>query len=408
MKAGYLSEYFSGIAAKSLSAVEADVTRSHQHEINGVSDLKKIFGKAVGKQRYQAKFIYLTDMDDEPVIEEGFLTWYDAREKDPVRSEHRLYFPTTTPSLCAAKGDILVIAKQRNDSVLIIIAEKESTIANQILWLFGLSDLTHPGFSIREELESEQDRLEFASRLILEQIGIEVHASEETFLDDMLSRFNGQFPSTRIFSEYARNTLKDIDSRENPDTALMVWLEREEILFRTLERFIVADQLHNLHNTEDVDGFLSFSLSVQNRRKSRAGASLENHLEKIFIDNGIKHTRGAITENNCKPDFLFPSKEAYHDPTFNPLFLTMLGVKSTCKDRWRQVLAEADLIKHKHLLTLQAAISTNQLDEMKIKNLQLVIPKKIQATYTNSQQIWLMDTNAFINLVKENQLKISC
>jgi hypothetical protein len=28
----------------------------------------------------------------------------------------------------------------------------------------------------------------------------------------------------------------------------------------------------------------------------------------------------------------------------------MPGVKSTCKDRWRQVLAEADRIDHKHLL----------------------------------------------------------
>jgi hypothetical protein len=30
----------------------------------------------------------------------------------------------------------------------------------------------------------------------------------------------------------------------------------------------------------------------------------------------------------------------------------MLGVKTTCSDRWRQVLAEADRIQLKHLLTL--------------------------------------------------------
>ena len=34
MKRGYLSEYFEGVAAKRLSAVEADETRSNQHEYN--------------------------------------------------------------------------------------------------------------------------------------------------------------------------------------------------------------------------------------------------------------------------------------------------------------------------------------------------------------------------------------
>ena len=37
----------------------------------------------------------------------------------------------------------------------------------------------------------------------------------------------------------------------------------------------------------NVDGFIGFSLSVQNRRKSRAGYSLENHLAQIFEDTFI-------------------------------------------------------------------------------------------------------------------------
>ena len=44
MKRGYLSEFFSGVAAKKLSAVEVDPNTSNQHEFNGVSRLKKIFG----------------------------------------------------------------------------------------------------------------------------------------------------------------------------------------------------------------------------------------------------------------------------------------------------------------------------------------------------------------------------
>jgi len=44
MKQGYLSQYFKGVAAKTLSAVEADPVKSNQHEFNGVAPLKNIFG----------------------------------------------------------------------------------------------------------------------------------------------------------------------------------------------------------------------------------------------------------------------------------------------------------------------------------------------------------------------------
>jgi hypothetical protein len=79
----------------------------------------------------------------------------------------------------------------------------------------------------------------------------------------------------------------------------------------------------------------------------------------------------------------------------------MLGVKTTCKDRWRQVLAEADRVKHKHLLTLEAAISSNQTDEMQAKNLQLVLPQRLHESYSDSQRAWLMNVSSFVTLVSE-------
>lgn len=402
MKKGHLSEYFTGVAVKRLSAVEANIFRSHQHEFNGVEGLKKLFGKGDGKQNFPARFIYLCDDDDEPVISDGFLTWYDAREQHPTRSEHRLYFPTTAVSLCAAEGDVLVIGRRPDGSVLVVIAEDGSTIANQVQWLFGVTDLTHPGYSIREELETEQDRIAFASRIVLENIGVVVEPPPETHLDEMLRRFDGGFPTTREFSAYARSTVSEISPTDGHDAALMAWMEREEVLFRTLERHLIADRL-SLGFDDDVDGFISFSLSVQNRRKSRVGYALENHLEHLFLDRGIRFTRAAVTENKSKPDFLFPGIAEYHNPSFNASDLTMLGVKSSCKDRWRQVLAEADRVQEKHLLTLEMAISSNQTDEMQAKNLQLVLPKQLHSTYNVTQQGWIMNVAAFTQLVIERQ-----
>lgn len=406
MKKGYLSQYFDGVAIKLLSAVEADILTSHQHEFNGVKELKSILGEPEGKVKYQATFLYLTD-DDQPLIDDGFMTWYDARqkariEKQVMRWEYRLYFPDNLVSKLANKGDLLVIAKQRDGSLLSIVAEADTTIAQQLAWLFGYSELSHPGFSVREELENEQDRIEFASRFILESIGINVDVHEDTWLDKMLEKFNSAFPSTREFSAFARKTLPDVNPEDGPDNALMAWLEREEILFRTLERYLLAERLQAGFEN-DVDSFISFSLSVQNRRKSRAGLALENHLEILFKEYGINYSRTPVTENKAKPDFIFPNITDYNNPEFSQTRLTMLGVKSTCKDRWRQILSEADRIESKHLLTLEAAISKNQTDEMISKKVQLVLPQALHETFLPDQQKSLINVCQFTEQLRSKQ-----
>jgi hypothetical protein len=78
----------------------------------------------------------------------------------------------------------------------------------------------------------------------------------------------------------------------------------------------------------------------------------------------------------------------------------MLAAKKSCKDRWRQVLAEAHRIPRKHLITLEPGISQDQTDEMISKNLQLVLPKGIFPSYTGKQQSYLMTLGNFIGLVK--------
>jgi hypothetical protein len=81
----------------------------------------------------------------------------------------------------------------------------------------------------------------------------------------------------------------------------------------------------------------------------------------------------------------------------------MLGVKTTCKDRWRQVLTEAAKIKNKHLFTLEPGISENQTAEMVDNHLQLVIPESISATFSNNQQKWLMNLKEFMAFVRAKQ-----
>lgn len=410
MKQGYLSQHFEGVALKRLSAVEADVIRSNQHEFNGVEGLRLILGEPDGKMRFTAKFLYLTDQDDEPVVEDGFLTWYDARQRARInrgvmRWEYRLYFPTNLVSQCAAAGDLLVIAKRSDDTLLAIVAEKDTTIERQLMWLFGFSDLTHPGFSIKSEMETEQDRIGFAARVVLEQIGVEAEEEAPNYLDQMLEKFNGSFPKTIEFSAYARSTIRDLTGRDDPDVALVAWMEREEILFRTLEKHLLGEKLRSLTQTgiDDTEPFIRLVQSALQRRKSRAGSALENHLEQIFTEHGVTYSRTRVTERNLKPDFIFPGIDFYHDADFPQPRLTMLAAKSTCKDRWRQILNEAVRIPKKHLLTLEPSISENQTNEMKDENVQIVLPRSLHSTYTPAQQLWIMDVTAFTDFVKHRQ-----
>ena len=173
-----------------------------------------------------------------------------------------------------------------------------------------------------------------------------------------------------------------------------------------MEQYLIKERIRKgfITNGEvDVDEFIHFSLSVQNRRKSRAGLSLENHIEALLQKHDILYSHTPVTENRSKPDFIFPSIETYRDATYPEIELTMLGAKSTCKDRWRQVLSEAKRIERKHLLTLESSISENQTNEMKDNKLQLVLPLAIHETYTSNQRPWLYSVKMFLDEVKEKQ-----
>ncbi len=399
MKKGFLSTYFQGVAAKRLSAVEAHPSRSNQHEFNGVQDLKRILGK--DKRTLPARFIYLGEKEKDTAVADGSVTWYDAKEPHPPRSEYRLYFPTTPVSEKASDGDLLVIGKRPDGSVLVLVAQAGSTVENQVLWLFGLHDFAGTRFAVRDIKNGGDIRLNFAGKFILEALGLELE-TDENYLDAMLKEFPSGFPATRRFSTFARSVLKGVSSVDDPDGALVAWIDKEETLFRTLERYLVVERIQKGFGS-DVDAFIEFSLSVHNRRKSRAGFALENHMEQVFRDNGVRYSRGQVTENRSRPDFLFPGAKEYHDPAFPTRRLSMLGTKSTCKDRWRQVLAEAEKIRNKHLLTLEPGISEDQTNEMKANRLQLVLPSGLHATYKPAQRAWLMDISAFIRLAKSRQ-----
>lgn len=404
IRRGLLSDHFDGVAVKRLSMVETTPTGSNQHEFNSSKALRRLFGDD-DRKNVPARFIWLGEEQDGIAIDSS-VSWYDARRRHPIRSEYRLYYPTNDVTRLMKAGDTFFLALRSDGSAMVIVTPAGSTVQNQILWLFGIDEQPELDFTVREVTRDQDAELDFTVRYILDELGIELEETETDELDGLIEQFGMKFPNTRDFSALARESLAEVSPEDDPDAVLVAWLEREELLFRRLERHIVSARLRNGFMAEgdaDVDGFLAFSLSVQNRRKSRAGQSLENHLEALFGARGIRYSRGAETENRHKPDFLFPGEAEYHDVRFPSARLTMLASKSTLKDRWRQVLTEAARIPIKHLLTLEPSISEYQTDQMKALQLRLVLPARLHETYRDSQRSWLVTLSEFVEMVLKRQ-----
>ncbi len=228
----------------------------------------------------------------------------------------------------------------------------------------------------------------------------------EHLLQEFVNRFNS-FPETRIMAAGARDcfnrafNIPDTALKIRPDDILLNWVDTEYSLFRFMEKKVYSDMLSKPFGS--IEAFVQMANEVLNRRKSRAGKSLEHHLADIFTHNELVFEEQAVTEDNKRPDFLFPNAECYHNIQFRADDITVLGAKTTCKDRWRQVLTEADRVDVKFLFTLQQGISKNQLREMSDSRLTLVVPHKYIESFPKDFQNKILDLKSFINMIRIKQ-----
>ncbi len=234
---------------------------------------------------------------------------------------------------------------------------------------------------------------------------VSAETQEKLSIQEFINGLDVDFPASDVMSAAARTIEEKVyDHVEyiclNPDKKIISWTNMEYTLFRALEYARYGEIITK--GFQSVDEFVRVANVVLNRRKSRAGKSLEHHLSAIFDGNCIEYSSQAVTEGNKKPDFLFPSQEAYHDYGFSVDYIVSLAAKTTCKDRWRQVLNEADRLrdKPKYLCTLQQGISGAQMDEMQAENVILVVPKPYIATYPIDRRDRIWTLARFVQYVK--------
>jgi EcoRII C terminal/Restriction endonuclease EcoRII, N-terminal len=306
------------------------------------------------------------------------ITWYGQK----TRSEYRLTrfgrgFPYLTRD---SVGDLLVlipIGPQRFRAFLLDleedIEELEATLGVQIGRSWAIYKNGAP------EIENENECI------------------ERSFREFVLGLTS--FPTGQSFSATTQsaveNCVRDFATLD-PDECLALLIDSEYRLFRMAERALCTSEVQRLFR--DIDDFLAAAATIMNRRKSRAGRSLENHVGALLSRRSVPHVMRPDRIDG-KPDIVIPGADAYLDPNWPLERLFVVGVKTTCKDRWRQVLNEARRVKHKYILTIQPGISENQLREMHEADVSLVVPKHLHGGYPSGAPIELLTLEDFVDRV---------
>jgi hypothetical protein len=370
--------------SKYITANDTGTTGAHQAGFHIPKSVWPVFFNKEGvKGSNQDKYITIKWQNDFET--ESRFIYYGAK----TRNEYRLTrFGKGFPFLKDENiGDLLIICKRSDDFYEAYILQTDEEI-DDFFAALNLSSI-NTGKIIPKQFEQTAEE-----KLYKCFVGF-------------LHSLSADFPSTFELATNARNCYNnafEISKKvitENPDREILNWLDAEFQLFKTIENDRYSIRIQTTFKT--VEELIETANTILNRRKSRAGKSLEHHLAEIFKTFDLKFDTQSVTEDKKRPDFLFPSVEAYFNSTFDEKNLTVLASKTTCKDRWRQILNEADRVKVKHLFTLQQGISKNQLEEMYKYNVCLVVPKQYMKSFPEGFRDKILSLDSFIKQIQFKQ-----
>ena len=260
-------------------------------------------------------------------------------------------------------------------------------------------------------LDLDEDIEEFQAALGIEVIdswvlyekGLTKYETEDGCLNKRFRDFAAtvdDFPAGRVFSETTRSAMLDCIASFgslNSDEQLVRFVREEYELYKMVERKVREPEVQRLFSS--IEDFLETAQKILQARKSRAGRSLENHVEHLLRQAAIPFQMRQIVDGT-RPDIIIPSKAHYDDASYPDKRLYMIGVKTTCKDRWRQVTQEAPRIKLKHILTLQKGISAKQLEEIHRSKVLLIVPESLHKEYPPEFRSQLLSVHTFIDKLR--------
>lgn len=361
---------------KVLSANDAGLTRSHQAGFLLPTRYWQFFSEHAPERGENLTHDVRIHWPDGRVTG-SVVTWY-GKEK----SEYRLTrfgrdFPYRTPDVAGGLLVLVELEPRREFEGFVLTSDEE---IEEIQAALGV-DLSGPSAlfdaTVPVDAETEEECLERRFREVLRTLG-------------------DAFPTTAAMSQYTLDALRacvDGFAEFPPDDRLMRSLETEFRLFRRVERQICSPEVTRVFAS--VDDFIRTAQTILQRRKSRAGKSLENHVYSILQDQGVAFARQVRLESSTV-DLLIPDARSYFDEAVDRSRVLTVAIKTTCKDRWRQILPEAPRVPVRHLITVQKGISARQVEEMRAARVQLVVPRALHREYPDESRAALLTIEGFV------------
>jgi len=115
-------------------------------------------------------------------------------------------------------------------------------------------------------------------------------------------------------------------------------------------------------------------MSIFQSRKSRAGKAFEYVIKELFVRLSYPFSDQVVIDG-AKPDFVIPSEEHFRA---RPLDSIIFTAKRTLRERWRQVVTEANKGYGYFLATLDEGITKNQIDQAAEHKIFIVVPKSLK------------------------------
>lgn len=364
---------------KFISPNDAGTTKSHQRGYYLPKEVWQVYtpdppAKGV-KTKHKINILWQDGRTTDSVV-----TWYGEK----TRAEYRLTcFGKEFPFLNEdSVGNLLVLIPRGSADFLAYVLDLEEDIQDfqaglgvEIIGSWALYDRSRP-----QSVDTEDECLDKRFR---------------AFSGSLIS-----FPLTTAFAAEAQAALEHCITAfltRPSDDRLTACVDAEYRLFQLVERRLCEPEIVRVF--QSVDDFLATAQSILQRRKVRAGRSLEHHVERLLRDAGVPFDMRAEVDGT-RPDILIPGRSQYLDKSHPTAKLFAIGVKTTCKDRWRQVLNEARRVRNKHILTLQQGVSQNQINEMKKASVTLVVPSSLHEKYPKPCRPALLSIEAFIGEVR--------
>lgn len=422
-----LRDRFAGVVGKRLAVVECVAEGvSNQQELNAGRAVRELLGGS-RLQNHPCHYLYL-DTDGTIVEDERkTITYYDARQNQPHRAaEYRLTYPNSVATMAqrARAGDLCWLVRHAREAmgITVIVTPPESGVAIRLDRILGTGLQPHDPVEPHQKgrvfdagtLQFEDDFVDEDDLGLLEILGVEVEVRHQDHVQAAIALFGGEkHPTALEFSTFARSRCVTADPVEDPDRTLYDWYTFTYDLFLGYEEHLLQPVLDgHFANQEhiDVHQFFQVAKRLTNSRFSRAGGSFEAQVSALFSALGINYTaQSKGLPDGSKPDFLLPGRRYYDspDPDVLPL-VTFLGAKTTTRERWLQLVAEAQLVDTRHMMTMDKGLNRSKVETMGKKNVVPVLPRPVVDEYYANKP-WssnFMSVREFTDMALERQAQL--